>query len=215
MAKFGAVMLCSFVAIACGDDGDSDKDAGATGGGNGAGNGASNAANNGLPGMDGCDDGSGGNGGNTTCTQQEQDDYSDCLQNACDTEKKKCLGPDYAAGTFAGVCGTYIKCTADCDCDTTCVQACGQPSTECQNCLINDLNACNSRECPIPGCYTGGATTGGATAGGESHTCAQLKACCDSMASGATKDQCTQTYMGVMAGGDQACSIAYGPIGCK
>lgn len=211
MAMLRAVLLCALTAGACGDS-DDDKEGGDNGGGNGG------ASGNGGSGG-GASAGERDENGNcipetSTCTQAEQDAYTDCLTTMCDAPYKKCLGDGYKTGNFGGPCGTFIECSNACDCDdTACTQAC-TPSSECTSCLTNDVSPC-VQKCEIPECYTGGGAglpEGGIPGAGK--TCADLKACCDAKPAGQAKDTCNQLLM-ASQNMDIACGAYYTASSCE
>jgi hypothetical protein len=170
--------------------------------------------------------------GNGTCTAAEADAYSMCVLNACDTQNKTCLGPDYKNGIYTGVCGTYFQCRDKCACgDTTCVAACSAPSLDCTTCLLG-LLTCSST-CTAPACYgnTGGMSGGlggifggfgGITGGlggifgglggiGGGATCGDLQACCN-RALASMKTTCMAAYNSAVAGGDAVCGVTLAGI---
>lgn len=144
----------------------------------------------------------------SNCKSGELETYSTCVQDKCDGEYKKCLGPDYKTGTFAGACGSYVTCTNACACeDNTCRMKCTL-SAECSSCF-SGFGTC-SQACTVPACASQGSSgTSGAsgTAGGK--TCAELETCCNAK-TGASKDACVQAYDAVKGSGDSACNAAYG-----
>lgn len=156
-----------------------------------------NGTSSGTSGSEGSSGTSGSNGGNgsgfkncgvtsgTSCTEAEMKPYSDCLTDKCDTGYKKCYGDGYKSGTFSGPCGTWMACVQKCDCnDTSCILAC-KPDEACQACST-EISTCGD-SCTEPECSKQGVPDGGNNANA---TCADLQACCDSMAAGEQKDGC-------------------------
>jgi hypothetical protein len=165
------------------------------------------------------------NTGGGTCTAEQNKAYSDCIIGKCDAKYQACLGAGYKSGSYSGPCGTWIGCTAKCGCgDMMCRSACGLPDQACQTCFSGELAQCVlASGCTAPVC-TGGGTGGsgggtggsgggtggsgggtGGSGGGGGGTCADLMKCCNAMTNADSKASCNQAYMGVMAGGDQAC----------
>ena len=62
-----------------------------------------------------------------------------CVSSQCADTAKKCAGPDYASGTYAGTCGSYFDCVKTCKCEKTCVDKCDVGTLDCSSCLSIDL----------------------------------------------------------------------------
>lgn len=229
-AFLNALVLVLLLA-GCGDDGDG---GGSNSGGGGGGGGGGDNGGGGNGGGGGGDNGGGGNGGGGNggggagsggmrdvtgqcqseqdlgnCTQAELDAYSQCAITKCSADYERCMGPNYQKGEYGGACKDYFECTTACDCDdTACLQGC-QQSSECQSCFL-DLGQCVASNCELPACAGGsdGVDVGDGVDLGSA-TCADLEACCASIADANQKAQCEQTYNAVRAGGDLACSASY------
>ena len=173
----------------------------ATGGSGGAATGGAGGGG-GSPNLAGC-----GTSGNT-CTKAETDTYNQCLISKCESSYTPCIGTGWRTGSFGGLCGTWFQCVNKCGCnDINCFVACGQPSAECQSCLMT-ASSCQKSMCPQPACYTmspdAGATNPGAD-GGAGGTCADLLKCCDKLPTPESKANC---MAGAAGNNDQQCSIA-------
>ena len=147
----------------------------------------------------------------STCTEAETADYSSCIQSKCDSTYTKCFGADYKSGTYSGDCGTYITCTQACPCnDTACLSKC-TITDACKSCIIPAASNCSAM-CEAPACAKGGSSgssgTSGTSGGGGTHSCAQLKACCDKIPEGSTKDSCNQTYDSIKTS-ESSCNSVY------
>src|SRR5262249_24245640 len=138
------------------------------------------------------------------CTQDDIDEYTDCISTSCEPTLKACYGSDYRSGKFSGPCKDQLECaTKTCKCsDTSCQQKC-QASATCGQCFVD--HPCGT-DCKIPSCALGGAL-GDA---GISHdkTCDVVLECCNALA-GDMKKECTDAVAQIkMAGGANA------DIGC-
>lgn len=137
----------------------------------------------------------------TSCSEAELKPYSDCLADKCEAGWKKCYGDGFMSGSFSGPCGTYMECVQKCDCaDTNCVIAC-KPDEACQTCATEIVGCGDS--CTEPECAK---TT--PDAGSKNATCADLTACCDSMAAGEQKDGC-QSAKDEANNDDSKCATYY------
>lgn len=194
-----AALVSSLVLAACGAS--STKGAGGTSGTSG-----------GIPKTLACRSASSTMG--TTCTQAEQDAYSNCFATACDPTFQMCYGPGFKNGQFSGPCGTYEACASKCACnDTACVSACGTAPTECSTCVAGLLSCAFT--CPLPACATAGlggsfggfgGSFGGLGGSSGSGTClADALACCN-RAAGANQTSCNTAYQAIAALGETACA---------
>ncbi|HSO33580.1 MAG TPA: hypothetical protein VLT33_13700 [Labilithrix sp.] len=185
----------------------------------GTGDGGASSSGTSGSGTSGGTSGSGTSGGSSIkqcpssgskCTDAENQAYGSCIQEKCDATFTKCYGADYKNGNFSGACGTYITCTQACACgDTACLTKCTFDDA-CKNCVLPAVSTC-SEQCTPPACATGGSSGSSGTSGssgGAGKTCADLKACCDKIPAGSTKDSCNQTYDS-LAGMDSQCAIVY------
>jgi hypothetical protein len=62
-----------------------------------------------------------------------------CIGSQCADTAKRCAGPDYATGVYAGTCGSYFDCVKACKCEKTCVDKCDPGTPDCASCLSIDL----------------------------------------------------------------------------
>ncbi len=168
-------------------------------------------------------------GSTSTCTQAELNQYSDCVLNACSSGYSACFGPGFKTGSFSGPCASYAQCTSACGCNNqSCTTACGAPSQDCETCLTGNLVTCIlGSTCTLPACAGGlpgvggtaggglgghvggtGGISGGAGSTGASGTCADLLACCNSIATASIKAQCMSEYSLLLPMGDATCGAA-------
>ena len=146
----------------------------------------------------------------STCTQAETDSYNSCITTMCDAQYQMALGSGYKTGSYGGACGTYITCTQACACnDTACYGKCGQPDAACTTALTS-ASTCAMNKCPPPACLSAGKDAGSSgTSGGTTHTCAELRACCDKIADPTEKMNCADTYKAVQTS-EPSCNAIYG-----
>jgi len=189
---FGFAASIVGLSLACSN---SDEGSSSGGTGNGTGNGSGNG--NGNSTFKTCSDTTG-----TSCTEAEMKPYSDCLMDKCDTSYKKCYGDGYKSGSFSGPCGTFITCLQKCDCtDTQCILAC-KPDEACSTCS-EEMQTC-AGSCTEPECSKIGNDAGDTA----NATCADLQACCDSVADPDQKEGCQQAK-DAANDDDAACSSYY------
>lgn len=207
MMKMVGLTLTMLMALGLGGCGDDDA-AGEEGGGNGTGAGTGGGAGRGSTSSGSTADDIAmcmmmGTSGTSDC--EGIDEYTACVQEACDAQYKTCLGQNYESGDFSGgMCESLADCTETASDPCTC-----DADAECINCFIENLVSC-SMTCPLPDC-TGGGGGGSAGAGGlpsSDKTCDDLEACCNSL-DGATKDACLMNYNLIKGSGDLVCSAAY------
>ena len=140
------------------------------------------------------------------CTQDQIDEYSDCINTACEPTLEACYGPDYQSGTYAGPCKDQLECaTEKCDCnDNTCVMNC--PGAQmCLQCFTSKLCGMS---CKIPTCGLDEALADSGINVDFNKTCDDVLACCAKL-TGAEMTQCTDgVAMIKQAGGANA------EIGC-
>ena len=147
-----------------------------------------------------------------------------CLMTNCNTELTAAYGPNWASGdTSGGSCSALISCAGKCSscADTTCVVGCvgsltsdcqsgGQAVSTCQN--SHCATDCGSSSTAGTGGGTagtaGGAGTGAGVAGATGgKTCADLSACCATIADATQKQNCMLVASTNM---DSACNSVYG-----
>jgi hypothetical protein len=171
--------------------------------------------------------GSGGTGGGnmctptpagTSCTQAELNAYSNCLQNACNSQYVTCFGPSYKQGVPGGTCSSYAQCQNACGCtDAACRNACTVPAA-CMTCLSTIATCSLGANCTIPPCALGDASIptfdgnipgldGGFPFDAGNATCADLTSCCNAITEANTKMACQQV---VATGQNQVCSASLG-----
>jgi len=200
------VVASGALAFACGDDDDDkksenggDADAGISAGRDSGAGGAKDGGASCDP-MDQME-------GTEECTPAQLKVYSDCVDTACSDEYTKCYGPGYKQGKFSGVCGTYLNCTQDCDCNDSACQAACNPSSECETCLQSFASCASSCISKLQ-CAFGDS---GVALGDK--TCADLLTCCNSLTDADQKTDCKDTHAQiVMSGGgvaDLVCSGLY------
>jgi hypothetical protein len=136
------------------------------------------------------------------------DAYVACLEAACPSELSTCFGPGYAAGDFSGgVCAEYATCaTSAAD---PCQNDCSADAT-CQTCLGELVSCVQTSACQVPICPAsdGGTTTDGGT--GIAGTCADLEACCASLADPTAEASCNETLAAARTrAGDSDCAVVY------
>jgi len=198
-----ALAACSGTATSTGT-GDGGASSGTSGSGTsgGASSGTSGSGTSGGSAIKQCPSSS-----TSKCTDAENQAYGSCIQEKCDATFTKCYGADYKNGNFSGACGTYITCTQACACgDTTCLTKCTLDDA-CKNCILPAVTTCSS-QCPAPACATGGSSGSSGSSGGAGKTCADLKACCDKIPAGSTKDGCDAIY-NQFKGMDSSCNAVY------
>lgn len=195
----GAVML----ALACSESSDNNSSSGGTSSGGASGNNASGGASGSSGQSTAFKDCSQQQSGGT-CTEAEYKPFSDCLLTNCESAYVECFGPDYRNGNFSGPCGEYIGCIQKCDCnDNACVLECVKNmGEECQACTPKFSTCQKSCESSLPECAKQQDNVDAGT-----KTCADLKACCDKMEAGQTKDACNNAHQN--AGGNDATCNGY------
>jgi len=145
-----------------------------------------------------------------TCTGE--DAYATCLESNCDSQLKAMLGSGYASGSFSGACAAFMNCELACPCDAT-AATCESTCTTTN--LLGDSN-CAAAAMAVETCSTAAgcvqgvctATTPTSTGPGTTTgtgSCAQVQACCATMAGTAYAASCAQ----VSSGGEAACAQAY------
>lgn len=151
-----------------------------------------------------------------SCTAAEVKEYGTCVASACKSEYASCFGPGYASGQFSGPCSSYLSCTSQCSCgDQGCYSAC-TVSTECSTCM-RSFARCSSGclgklTCALEGDDGGVPIADAGTlplpdAGFDlSKTCADLRACCDSLSDLDAKGECSSAHGAASTVGDVACS---------
>ena len=139
-------------------------------------------------------------GGGSECTGAEE--YQACLNDTC----------GYAE-CYSGPCASYIDCLSNADDPCAAAQPGGEcsPSSECVSCFSADLNCtiqCASNlDC---GGAAGAGGEGGAAGTGSGlpeGTCADLDACCESLADMDEKATCMQAAETARTAGDLACAV--------
>lgn len=94
--------------------------------------------------------------GADTCKEADFKPQTQCLAPKCAEAYAACFGPDYAKGTYTGVCGAYMGCVGLCPCgDTACRSKCPAPAADCLGCLFMKVVPCagqNAMACPAPAC---------------------------------------------------------------
>lgn len=192
MRTFGTFVVAGIFALAMGC-GDGDKNGTSSGGRDPANGGACPASSSGQ-----------------VCTGEEA--YANCVMAACGAQYKTCFGANYASGTYAGPCGSYLTCMMSCPCDataTTCETGCTTQvasNTECMTCLLTLASCVQGTGCTEPVCQTTATATSTATSTQTSTGtgCAALQACCASMPS-ALASAC-QSALTSAGGVDTTCS---------
>jgi hypothetical protein len=156
-------------------------------------------------------------------------EYNACVTTACDSKYKECMGENYKSGDFKGSpCETYMTCAlgakdqcnpTECMIDSTC-QSCFVGFSSCAKDCVSKLDCSAATTAGTSGgtAGTSGGTAGtnggsagtnGGTAGtgglpATDKTCADLDACCLTLAD-AQKAQCQQAAGFARMGGDQVC----------
>ena len=122
-----------------------------------------------------------------------------CLDVQCKSESDACT-------STTGACGSYIQCTNACNCEQACSNQCEQPSA-CATCL-QTYAACAQSKCftEALSCLGGGAGGGFPSLDAGTKTCADLGACCATLANAQTKASC---LMLVNFKNDSLCSLSY------
>jgi hypothetical protein len=137
----------------------------------------------------------------SSCKQSDVDAYGTCVQGKCGAETKLCFGDNYQNGTFAGACATWAACYGKCACgDTACRTACGAPTGECTSCLLKISTCTTTSGCTPPVCT---ADAGSTPVGGS---CADLQACCNSIANAQVKASCNAQVTAAATAGAQYCT---------
>jgi len=175
----------------------------------GTGDGGASSGTSGSGTSGGASSGTSGSGtsGGSAIKQCPASSTSKCTDAENQAYGTKCYGADYKNGNFSGACGTYITCTQACACgDTTCLTKCTLDDA-CKNCILPAVTTCSS-QCPAPACATGGSSGSSGSSGGAGKTCADLKACCDKIPAGSTKDGCDAIY-NQFKGMDSSCNAVY------
>ena len=131
-----------------------------------------------------------GNTGFGSCSEQQIKDYSQCVEQACQSQYKSCFGPDYRSGDYAGPCADYSECLGGCSCeDDRCRAACEQPPA-CTTCMAGfsscGLSCATKIACALPGGGDGGA--------GSDEACDDLAACCESISDDRQSLQCKMAH---------------------
>ena len=164
MTRIGLLFVLFAAMLSCGSDDSSSS--GGTQGAGASGNGG-NAGNNGSRSPTGdCSSSSSGSGG--SCAGEQE--YQDCMMNACDTQYKQCLGDNYQSGSFGGQCQSEITCLMGCSCgDSSCELNCYQSMSEdCKTCF-EAADACvNQSGCQEPDCSSNGGSSGAGGSSGSS-----------------------------------------------
>jgi hypothetical protein len=202
-----AVMLGALLAAGCGDSTtNGDAGTGHNNGGDGDKSGGDGDKSGGPDDLGQC-----GSQTQGKCTNDELQDYNDCLYQKCGTQFKAAFGDNFQSGEIGGACKDDIACYKKCSCDDqTCRTACATNTSQgCKDAEMAVGTCSLSAGCQLPACATQGTglPDAGSTAGG--HTCDELATCCAGLTDATTKMQCDTTYNAVKQAGDAGCNQIY------